>query len=249
MMDRCLSPPMGWPPDALEPSRMPWSWRTVAEVTSSFLPALTLAAWSIKINVTAAISVESHRHLFVFHLVVHLCISMMRWAPAAVHKPGDFWFKKNKNRSLPQIQHKKKVCLYYSAMCESLSLTAGLGPSDPLPLKPGSQTDGEGLSWKKKKRKSTRIPESCAPRGGWTKRRNAEPEPSGGYWNWKILRSSNHQPGKLCRDPPPWWSITPSQSSLITGHRAGSQKHSNNMFLYILHENITNIRNMPKFPF
>ena len=123
MMDRCLSPPMGWPPDALEPSRMPWSWRTVAEVTSSFLPALTLAAWSIKINVTAAISVESHRHLFVFHLVVHLCISMMRWAPAAVHKPGDFWFKKNKNRSLPQIQHKKKKCAYTTAPCVKVYLS------------------------------------------------------------------------------------------------------------------------------
>ena len=42
-----------------------------------FLPALTSAACRSKMNVTKAVSVESNKHRFVFHLVVHLCISMV----------------------------------------------------------------------------------------------------------------------------------------------------------------------------
>lgn len=34
------------------------------------------------------------------------------------------------------------------------------------------------------------------------KRPHAEPEPSGRYWHSKALCSSNHQSGKLSRDPP-----------------------------------------------
>ena len=153
-----------------------------ASSRNGFLPALTLAACRSKIIVTAAVSVESHSHLFVFHLVVHLCISMVS-ARGCTEKRATLKKKekKEKARSLPQSnKKKKKMYLYYSAMCVSIRMpfTARLGPSDPLHLKPSSQTDGKGALMKKKKktrkkkkdskRKALCFPGSCAPSGGWT---------------------------------------------------------------------------------
>lgn len=71
-----------WLPDC----RLP-ACRTGGHFGVSFLPARTMTAWRIKTTVTTAVSVESHSHLFVFHLVVHLCISMVSWT-----KTGDFFF-------------------------------------------------------------------------------------------------------------------------------------------------------------
>lgn len=133
---------------------------------------------------TAATSVESHIHLFVFHLVLHLCISMMTaQEPGVGGKGGDDWV----DWTRVPVQHnpqKKEVCFHYSSMWDSLRmpLTARLGPAaDPLPLKPSSQTDGagafreEGGEKKKKRRKekSARALRSRRaahpPSGGWTK--------------------------------------------------------------------------------
>ena len=191
-----------------------------ASSRTGFLPALTLAACRSKIIVTAAVSVESHSHLFVFHLVVHLCISMVS-ARGCTEKRATLKKKKEKKekaRSLPQSnKKKKKMYLYYSAMCVSIRMpfTARLGPSDPLHLKPSSQTDGKGALMKKKKKKKkqkekerqqaqgTLLPRELRTVRRLDQRRNTEPEPTLKYWHWKILRSSNHQPGKLSRDPPP----------------------------------------------
>lgn len=155
---------MGWSPDyrrsqavrdALELGQ--WLWRLVGW---SFLPALTWAACRIKMNVTAAVSVESHSHLFVFHLVVHLCISMV--SARSCTENGRLLIK------FGPFHNRQKMSVYYSAMCESIGMprTARLGPSDALPFKPSSQTDGKGLSWKTRK---PLFPGSCAPSGGWTK--------------------------------------------------------------------------------
>lgn len=62
---------------ALQPTGRSGLGTVTASSRNGFLPALTLAACRSKINVAAAVSVESHSHLFVFHLVVHLCISMV----------------------------------------------------------------------------------------------------------------------------------------------------------------------------
>lgn len=70
-----------------------------------------------------------------------------------------------------------KMCVHYSAMCESVEMrrSSALGPSDPLHLKPSSHSDGKGLSWKDAQFHS--IP--CEPRAvrGLDKRPDAEPYP------------------------------------------------------------------------
>lgn len=175
---------------------MPRSWHR--DRRCIFLPALTSTACRIKINVTAAVSVESHSHLFVFHLVVHFCISMI--SARSCTENGRLLIKSG---PFHNPQKRKKKCLYYSAMCERIKMlhTARLGPSDPLPLKPSSQTDGKGLSWKKSAKHS--VPRELRTVRRLDKSRNAEPEPTVRYWHWKNPRSSNHQSGKLTRDPPP----------------------------------------------
>lgn len=139
-------------------------------VTCIFLPALTLAACRIKISVTRAVSVESHSHLFVFHLVAHLCISMVSARSCTIN--GRLLIK------FGPFHKSSRVCLYYSAMCESIPmpLTARLGPSDPLPLKPRSQTDGKRAFMKKSANYS--APWELRTVRRLDKRLKSEPEPT-----------------------------------------------------------------------
>ena len=91
-----------------------------ASSRNGFLPALTLAACRSKIIVTAAVSVESHSHLFVFHLVVHLCISMVS-ARGCTEKRATLKKKKKKKKKLGPFhsptKKKKKKCTYTTAPC------------------------------------------------------------------------------------------------------------------------------------
>lgn len=74
-----------------------------------FLPARTMTVWRIKTTVTAAISFESHSHPFVFHLVVHLCISMV--SARSWTNTGDFFFFfLNLIRSFPHSPQRKCAC-------------------------------------------------------------------------------------------------------------------------------------------
>lgn len=105
----CVRSPLsctGWPPayrTLSGGSGCPGLGR-VAAVGCCILPALTVAACRSKMNVTKAASVESQSHLFVFHLVVHLCISMMS-ARSCTENGATL----NEIRSLPQST--KSVCL------------------------------------------------------------------------------------------------------------------------------------------
>lgn len=123
----------------------------------SFLPALTLAACRIKINVTNAVSVESHSHLFVFHLVLHLCISMVS-ARSDYTKRATF----NKTRSLPQSTKKreKRVCAYTTAPCVKVERCQSQ-PDRALrirsPLSPALRLMVKGCHEKKEKEKRTAL--------------------------------------------------------------------------------------------
>lgn len=53
------------------------------------------------------------------------------------------------HKSTEKKERKKEKSAYTTAPCvkvKRMPLTAGLGPSDPLPLKRSSHTDGKGLS-------------------------------------------------------------------------------------------------------
>lgn len=66
-----------------------------------FLPALTWVACRTRVKVMNALSVESISHRFVFHLVEHLCISMVGRPHKRIKLLDDFrWFLV----SLPQSQ-------------------------------------------------------------------------------------------------------------------------------------------------
>lgn len=172
----------------------------------SFLPALTLAAWRISINVTSASSVESHSHLFVFHLVFHLCISMLSARSCA--KNGRLLIKFG-----PFHNPQKEKCLHYSAMCVKYK-DASHSQTGPFrcapPLSPTLRLMVRALE---KKAQTALFPESCAPVRRLDKRRYAEPEPTARYWHWKILRSSNQQSGILSWAPPPVpWKLSTASS-------------------------------------
>lgn len=181
-----------------------WSWSGCPGVGAvilrrpvgwSVLPALTPAACRITMSVTAAVSVESHSHLFVFHLVVHLCISMVR-ARSCTEKRATI----NTVRSLPQSTRERRV--HYNAMCGSVRMprTTRPGPSDALPFKPSSHNDGKGLSLKE-------CRQLCSLRVAH--RQEAGQTPS--HWTWtvcKILTLENplfikSPAGKLFSGPAP----------------------------------------------
>lgn len=191
----------------------------------SFLPALTLAAWRISINVTSASSVESHSHLFVFHLVFHLCISMLSARSCA--KNGRLLIKFG-----PFHNPQKEKCLHYSAMCVKYK-DASHSQTGPFrcapPLSPTLRLMVKGFGEKSTNRS---VP--------WELRTRQEAGQTPLRWTWtdcEILTLENppfikSAVGNIVLGPAPCalkalnsikQSITTSQSSLITGHSAVSQ--------------------------
>lgn len=141
-------PSLGWVPDHLQILDQ------IHLTINLVLPALTI--WRIRMKVPTV----TNRRLFVFHLMVHLCISMVS-ARAVVEK------NKNGRLDLKSSTPSKSTdnvffllkrhvwkCIYIYL---SLSQT---GPLRSYPPKPRSQSDGEEVSWKrgrKKRKKSSRY--------------------------------------------------------------------------------------------
>lgn len=76
--------------------RPPFRIKFVTEVRFlRFLPALTLVACRTRVKVMNAVREESISHLFVFHLVDHLCISMVgrphKWSNFRATSGASYW--------------------------------------------------------------------------------------------------------------------------------------------------------------
>lgn len=120
--------PSSQPVAALSPFQI----KFITEVhTLMFLPALTLVACRTRVKVMNAVRVGSISHLFVFHLVDHLCISMVGRPQKRIKLSGDFrWFLLT---SLPQSQMMMETFLQKSHKCGVLtsSLSHNEAPDPP----------------------------------------------------------------------------------------------------------------------
>lgn len=134
----------------------------------TLLPALTWAACRTRVKVMNAVTVESISHLFVFHLVDHLCISMAhKWI-----KPlGDFrWFS---IPSRPQSQIMMETVLEKSHMCRvSASSLSYEAPDPPFPV---PSLHSEGSRALTKTRRTQSLPLVRPPTGGLGQLHKPEP--------------------------------------------------------------------------
>ena len=151
-----------------------------------FLPALTLAVCRIKDRVTKVVRLEFQSHLFVFHLVDHLCISIV-----------------NAHSCTKRTLYKMLSCPQSTKICDKVVLESHkwnsidfsysqTGPFWSAPPKPSPQTE---VVWAfMKKRRPFDSPRAvCRREAGhasrtWTATR--------GNRHRKILRSANHRAWK-----------------------------------------------------
>lgn len=160
-----------------------------------------------------AVTVESISHRFVFHLVDHLCISMMRW----IKLLGDFrWFWLT---SLPQSQVMTETVLQKSHKGRSFCLFCqphrGPRSSLPVPSLPsegsraltrahGVQAVQASLGASGADRRAGQAPQTGATiTGKW----QGNQPPISKSRGWKFSSGSTHQ---LCNAPP---SSSPLQSA------------------------------------
>lgn len=143
-----------------------WTFHSDRRATkTNILPALTIEVWRVKINVITAANVKSHRRLFVFHLMVHLCISMVK-RPQLHRKRATFlpFLKKSTENRLILQRHEWKFEDFSFRQTGPLRFTCA-----PPPLSPALTLMVKDFHEKKKKKaQDTFLPENCAPSGGRT---------------------------------------------------------------------------------
>lgn len=113
MLPKSVTYPSPWP--SSKPLCLPSVWRSLHILSEQlckpdlFLPALTFAACRRSDKVMNAVIGESKSHLFVFHLVDHLCISMV-----GAHKCEPNWATSNYFKVCPFHNPKRNGSVLHS---------------------------------------------------------------------------------------------------------------------------------------